>query len=219
MTQLGKNVNCELQQKRNSPQKGCLWVVVLVFVALGLMVQGAIKQFNVWFATYTATAPRVLPQPSGTDEQIDQVLEKVAFFAEELRLGQASAPLVLSADEINLWLYYHPDAEMLAETVRISIKDDLLQAEVSLPLSNMGEWGKGRYLNGTVIIDLSVVSGRLMVFLQGIEVGNKPITKALLEQIREVNLAEDLNNDLKYSEWMRSINLVYVKSGELWIVP
>jgi hypothetical protein len=204
---------------KHSPQKGCLIVILLVAVSVFLMIRGGMNQMDRWREEYTETVSRPLPQPVGTDQEIDRVLDKVAVFVEQIESDITPDPLTLTANEINLWFYYHPEAESLAETVRVAIEADLLQANVSLPLDELGEWGKGRFLNGSVTLDVSVASGSLMVYLRDIEVGGKALPAALIERIKHQNLAEEFNQDPQYAALLKRVNLIYIRENQLWIVP
>lgn len=101
----------------------------------------------------------------------------------------------------------------------VNIKDDQIEGQVSIPLDEVGEFAKGRYLNGSAVFDVGLAAGRLLVFVDSVEVKGKPLPDALMQQLRADNLAKNVNSEQDVSSFVDKLESITVENGEVRVVP
>jgi len=198
---------------------GCLSVVVLV-AAVGIGGYFWTKSFLTRMVKeYTEPEARSLPTVALSEEEIRSIIGKLDTFKKEVQEGQAKEPLVLTGDDINALIQYHPDWKDAAGKVHVTIKDNKLRGEVSIPLEKLSPVTKGRYLNGSGALTVNLVSGRLFVFLEELEVKGKSVPDAFMSQIRSKNMVENMNTDPKFSPIVRSLKEIKIEGDRLIVTP
>lgn len=209
-------------ERRLRPWHGCLLVVVIVLIASILMVRGCTRTVMRWSVEYTETTPIVFQPPSGTDAEIERALEKANQLVTSLRSRVVPAPVDLSADELNLIVYYHPAAEKIAEHLRFAIRDDRLVLMSSLPMDKMAEAGMinvaGRYFNSEVTLDVSVVAGELMLYVHDVLIRGEKLPEPLIKSLSQENLGKEKSRP-EISEMLSLIRNAYIKQGAVHIAP
>lgn len=165
---------------------------------------------------YTATVPRELPAVSMPAERRKTLEERVEAFRTAVKEGKPTEPLVLDSDELNVLLDKN---EELKGKVYVSIDDDKLKGQISIPLEKLPMFGltKGRYLNGEAELEASLDHGVLIVTLESIEVNGKTVPPEVMAQIRTQNMAKDVYKDAKTAEEIRKLDTIRVKDGKLTI--
>jgi hypothetical protein len=198
---------------------GCLAMVVLIVVG-GVLAYHAVTGFMSGIVDeYTDTQPRELPAVVVNEEEAEVIVQRVETFRKAQDAGGATEPLVLDANDINQLIHHHPDWSELADKVYVTIEDDQIQGEVSIPLDDVGELVKGRYLNGAATFKVGLAAGRLVVFVETLEVNGKPIPNEFMEQLRSKNLAEDSHKDEDFVAVVEKIESITVQDGRIYIVP
>ena len=198
---------------------GCLTMIVLMVIG-GLFAYWGIKGLvSSLVEDYTDSEPRELPQVVVSEEEAEAILARVDAFTKAVNAGEPTEPLILDGDDINELIHSHPAWSQLAGKVFVTIEDDRIQGEVSIPLDDVGKLVKGRYLNGSATFRIGLAAGHLFVFVESLEVNEKAVPDALMEQLRSENLAEDSNEDPDFQSVIDKIESITVKDGQLHIVP
>ena len=137
-----------------------------------------------------------------------------------VRLGQPTGPLALTPDEINALIGSDPDLQELKGKLYVSIQDDQLSGQVSVPMDQLGlPIFRGRYLNGTGAFELSFRNGILRITPQSFVVRGKPVPEMYMEKIRKQNLAGDINHNARAQVAMDKLQDIKIKEGKLVLVP
>jgi hypothetical protein len=161
-----------------------------------------------------------LPTVQMSQADIDKLKRRWAAFEEAVRAQRPTAPLVLTADEINALIASSPDQQSLKGKVYVSFDDDRVKGELSLPLQEIGwKMVKGRYLNGRGTFNVSLQHGVLSVAPQTIEVKGKPVPDMYMQAIRNQNFAAALTNQPNATALLQGLQDIHVKDGKLIVVP
>jgi hypothetical protein len=139
--------------------RGCLILLVFAIVLAiacfagvfwGLQRHSAIAHGIYWLAkTHSiGDAPRSVPEFSGSDAQIQHVLERWQDFEQKTRAGQ-SAEIELTADDINALITTSRDTRGKAFVI---IEGNQLRVQASVPVGEL--LGRpGYYFNGDVTVE------------------------------------------------------------------
>jgi hypothetical protein len=196
---------------------GCIIAVVLA--VLGLICLG-VAAFTLWrlytglLNDYTSTMPAPIPQVSMSGDDRKMLDERWAAFRKAVDKNEA-AEIVLSADDINALI---AESKELKGKVYISIKDDKVTAQVSIPLTETGIPGtSGRYFNGRATIKASLKKGELIVFVEELEANGKTLPPNVRQQLAGQNIAKDFTNQPDNAKMIRKFESVEVKDDKVYI--
>jgi hypothetical protein len=208
-------------------QRGCFFYGCIIATVLSLLLLIAIAViFFVlyrWLGNvveeYTATAPRELPKVEMPAEQRATLKQRVDAFQSAIKEGRPTEPLVLTSEEVNALIEDHPDLKNLKGKVYVTIEQDKLKGQVSVPLSDVPLLGltRGRYLNGEAEIKVSLQEGILLVTLDSIEVNGKKVPEEAMKSLRNQNWAQDVYKDPRKAEELRKYQSIEIKDGKLII--
>ncbi|MDA3800388.1 MAG: hypothetical protein PF692_15090 [Kiritimatiellae bacterium] len=204
---------------------GCLVVLILGVVG-GFFAFKGIKGlvFNV-ANKYTSTAAVELPVVDASEDEIVDTLNRVDDFVYAIDKGEKADKLVLTPEDINILIQEHEELSEIADVLYVDIKGDKIYADVSASLDKLGkvtdldENLKGRYLNGTVVFQVEMAAGRLVLYLDSVTVGDKVVPEAFMQALRAENLAKEVNQNPDVVEVLDKLESIKVKDGELFIVP
>ena len=179
------------EKNKRSGCKGCLiWfcVVFAVFVVvIGVAAYLGYRKLVSMRDYYTQTKPAELPATQYSKDELDAVAKRIEGFKAVTRLANTNAQLLLSAADINGWLW----SSGFSNRVHVSFTNSSLVGQVSVPLEDIGiRFLKGRYLNGAGVFDVGWVNGELSVKVKDILVNGQPLPEHYMQKIRNVNYAE-----------------------------
>jgi len=198
---------------------GCTSVLLLAAIG-GFFAYRGVKGFiSGMTEKYTYTTPLELPSVDVSEDEAEAVLERVATFTEALKQNGQPSALMLTSRDINVLIHRHPDWTNMAGKVYVTIEEDRIQGQTSIPLDDFGGMFKGRYLNGSVVFRLDMTAGRLLVFIDSVDVGGKAFPEEVMSALRAKNLAEDVNKDPDSTAILQTLDSITVRDGSLSIVP
>jgi len=198
---------------------GCAVILVLL-IAGGFLAYALIKPLVIGLVNqYTDTHAKALPQLNLPETPRPAVCARVDAFQTALQAGQAAEPLVLTSRDINTLIQYHPSWNLMAGKVYVTIENNKIKGDVSIPLEIITQKAKGRYLNGTGIFALQLMDGRLLVFLDALTIKGKAVPEEFMKPLRAENLAKDANTDEKLSAAIAQIESITVQNGQIRILP
>jgi hypothetical protein len=189
---------------------------------LAILIAGllGVQQFRTMLNKYTDTQPIPLPEVVISPAALHQVLRRAEDFRDDLRAGRTPPPLVLSADEVNALIAHDPELKQLKGKFYVLFDRDQLKAQVSLPMEDLGLIHfRGRYLNGTVSLQLALHKGILYAYAQEFMAKGKPIPSAYMNVVRRQNLADRANDNARASVALNLLNSVEIKNSELVVTP
>ena len=76
---------------------------------------------------------------------------------------------------------------------------------------------KGRYLNGTANLKVSVSNGNADVRIEDFQSKGKPLPPQFLQELRKHNIGDDLQRDQQTTAAIRQIDSAEVKDGRVII--
>jgi len=190
-----------------------------LLVLLGVVVLSAI--FGVLYAKsvvnrLTDAQPATLPTVRLPEIQMFQLHDRVDTFRDDVKDGDPTPPLALSADELNALIQTDPDFAALKNHLFVTIKDSELGAQISFPAEQLGLVRlRGRYVNATGVFDVGLTNNELSVMAESLLVKGEPLPAHFMRQILGRNLAEKLNQDPKMVSGLRKLKAIEVKDGKL----
>ena len=225
------SVNTEEPKKGGGCLKGlgigCLVVLAIVVVGGFLVYKGAKVFVGNMVEQYTDTTPLTMPAVNIAPGEAEAVTKRVDDFGEALKKGGRAEPLVLSGQDINVLMTKHPNWSQMAGKVHVTIEGNQIKGQISVPLEQigvqlggkLGDMMKGRHLNGSGVFSAEMTAGRLVVFLDSVEVRGKQLPEPIMKELKGRNLAEDANKDPESAASLQKLQSITVKEGKLYIVP
>lgn len=198
---------------------GCLTVAIVVVVGLLALFLITRSMINRMVEKYTEPTPMTLPTLEISAAEVSEVQQRWKTFQEGLT-NQTAQTLELTEKDLNALILNDANLSELKNKVHVSIAGDQLKGQVSIPLDNfpIGKV-KGRFLNGTAGIKVSLDNGILLVTLQSLEVKGESVPEQVMAGIRQQNLAQDAYKDVQKAEALRRLESIQVNDGRLIIKP
>lgn len=205
-------------------RRGCFFYGCITGVAclVAILIAGllGIQQFKKLLNNYTDTKPMPLPALKLTPQQIAQVQDRFDSFRDAVRTGRPTAPLALSADDVNALIASEPEFRGFKDKLYVMIDGDRLSGQFSLPMAEVGlDHFRGRYLNGTGTFQIAIENGVLRLRMQECVVKGKPLPSGYMDAIRRQNLAARVNANPRAAAALSRIASIQVSDGKLIIVP
>jgi hypothetical protein len=196
---------------------GCMTAVVLgVFGLIAVVGVSYVvyQKVNKAIQDYTSTEPVPIPVVPLPDDQRKALDDRWQAFKTAVDKGE-EAEIVLTADDINALIAEKPE---LKGKIHVSIKEDKVNGQVSIPLDNFGiPMTKGRFLNGTTELSVSIDYGHLDVRMKSLEINGKSPPPEVMASLGKENLAKDVKLDKENDEKLRQIESLEVKDGKIYL--
>jgi hypothetical protein len=197
---------------------GCLSLAILglvmaLFLAVGFYF--AKRTVNTMVTTYTDAAPVQLENAAYSRAQMEILQKRIGGFRQALDKGEGNLELVLTAEDLNALIAENPD---LKGRVLVSIDDDQVKGDVSIPLKDFGPVKlQGRHLNGSATFRVQLVNGILDVRLDQVKVKDKPLPTFILSELKKHNLAQEAQTSPEFSEVVERLDSLEVTGGKVII--
>lgn len=208
----------QIKRRRGCLFYGCLTGCILaLFILMGVLL--GLHHLRKMVNNFTDSQPTVFPATRSSPEQVKELDQRVAAFRAAVEAHQPTAPLALSADDLNALVAAKPEAQALRARFHVAIDADQLKTQVSLPMGQFGvPFFKGRYLNGTATLGLSVRDGKLDVSALAVSAKGNSLPAVYADQLRQ-NFTTQLNMDTNVAAAFAQIQSIEIKDGKLLIVP
>jgi hypothetical protein len=189
------------QPKPTGCRFGCILLASVFVVIIGAIGWGAVSTYR---GAYQMTSPGPQTFAPIVPDSASQVDAKLQHAKEELAKGN-SPEVRLTADELNAWFLGNPSNRDLAEHLRFRTEADWLVAEVSVPLTFMGQLPlvpgfRDRYFNGKLAARLSADHGQLKVENFDLEGNGARLPWLTTSQNYKETIAKAINKGLRNSE-------------------
>ena len=198
---------------------GCLVIVLLAIIGSYFAYKGIKGFLSEMNDKYTSVEPIDLPTVDASAEEVTAVLDRVRSFTNALKEDDVPAPFTLTSREINILINNHPKWKELSGSAYVTIEEEQVKGEISIPLGEIGKMFEGKFLNGSAIFRIGMESGRLLLFLDSAEVGGETLPEEIMNAMRERNLAEETNKRPDIVEVLKKLESITVKDGSLIITP
>lgn len=198
---------------------GCLSTIILLAVIAGAAYYFILQASDELVETYTSPEPREFARVEKGRDAAQSVIEQFMDYVAAIEQGEEPGSFSLSAEDINALLEYEDLFRELHGMARVDIRDDKLQAEISVPLGLFNDRFEGRYLNGTGEIAVEMKDDRLEVTIDRLEVAGRNLPDEFMHEIRKNNLVAALYEEPSLEEFLRLIKSVKIEDGRLVIQP
>jgi hypothetical protein len=178
---------------------GCLLVLLIAVVIVGAIAWGAISTYG---GAYQMTSPAARTfEPLAPDHQSAAVENQIQAAQRALTRGEP-AEIHLTPEELNAWFFSDPKNQEVAEHMRFGTEADWLVANVSVPLTFMGQLPfapsfHDRFFNGKLAIRLSADHGQLKVESFDLEGNGKRLPWLFTSQSYKQTVTQAVNKALK----------------------
>ncbi|PYL00777.1 MAG: hypothetical protein DME19_03955 [Verrucomicrobia bacterium] len=204
---------------------GCVTVLViavLVGIAGFFAVRYGLNKLTAFVEQYTEAVPMTLPGVQMSSTDYSQLDKRVTAFTDALNAQKAASPLLLTGDEINALIANNSGWKQLKGKLYVTIEGDEIKGQVSLPMDDLAQVPglsrlKGRYLNGSASLKVSLQNGTLSVTMQSLQVKGQSPPANVMAQLRAQNLAQNIYNDPKGAEMIRKLESIEIKDGNITI--
>lgn len=207
-----QNLSQQPPKRRGCLFYGCLTCTVLLLLALVLLfavVHVVKKQIYAW----TDAAPVQLPKVEMADAQFQSLQQRVTTFHDAMQQGKPAGPLVLTDQEINALIARSPNMKQVAGKVYVSLTNNQVHGQVSIPVPNILWLTKGRYLNGEAAFNVSLDNGVLVVTAQQVQVRGTALPEAFMTRLRQENLAKEIYRDPQKAEVISKLESIQVEDN------
>lgn len=199
---------------------GCLTLVVVVILGLAGLYLGVRSVAKQVIQRYSDSSPITLPAVEISAEEAAAAQQQLKAFQSALDAGTPAEPLVLGEKEINALIAASPDFAMLKDRVHIAIDGDQIKGQISYPLDELPlPWfariARGRYLNGSAGLSVSMTNGALLVTIQSLEVKGEAVPEQFMAGLRQQNLAQNVYKDANSMATLRKLESIVIKDGKL----
>lgn len=201
--------------KSSSNTKGCLIgcaIVALIGIAGTAIIGYSVYKMGVGaLDAMTEAEPRPIPEVVMTEEESTAATEKFEGFKTALETGASEEKTFsFTGQEINTMLRANPDIRALGESVFVTIENGEVNGEISLNLGNFIPFLEGRYANGAATFSISARDGRMFVYVEEFRMKGENASSELQDQLRQQNLAEEMNTDAEFQQAMAHIDTIEV---------
>jgi hypothetical protein len=212
-----------VQKRRGCFFYGCLTGIILLVIVLGASVAGYFaikKKLNALLDNYTDSQPMALPSVHMSSDDYSKLMDRWNNFENSLKTHKDVAPLVLTSDEINALIENGYTNSKSIGRFYITIDGDKLKGDLSLSLESLSpRIFKGRYLNGSSTLDVTLRDGVFIVSPESIDVKGKPLPRETMDVFRNLNFAGGLTNDAHAMTIIHELQSVQVKDGKVIVTP
>lgn len=163
---------------------GCISLIVVAILLVVGIYFGARAGIKYLRDNYTATAPVPVPPTTLSSAEGARVVQRVDDFKKSLQAGTAGAPLELNGDELDYLVRNSPQNE-LKDHARLTITNNVVRAQLSMPLDMYGPTFFGRFFNGEADLDVALKNGGLAFQVKGATMNGKPIPPQALSKMSQ----------------------------------
>jgi hypothetical protein len=190
---------------------------------LVLVIAGGCLALTTWFLYrelyhFTSETPVELSVREVKPGEYEELEKKLDQFHQG---PDATSEITLTADDLNLFMAGNPDHSRFAKYTHVDIVQDTVVLEVSIPLDDVHQLAKrilpGRYFNGSVGVNVSLVGGQLVGFVSSATVKGEPVPDTLLAGLKGENIFKRTRFSPKLQEFLSRARSLEVRDGKVII--
>lgn len=215
-------------------RRGCLFygcvaaavLAVLTMIGLALAAWVSYRTIVRYRDMYTSAAPAKLPELSTSKAERQRAVARVEAFRVAVEGGKASEPLVLSGDDLNALIRESPK---LRDRVFLSIIDDRIKAELSVPLFELQDFSltRGRYLNGEAEVKVELEDGRLTLEILSMRAEGKELPSMICDLLTHSDFVvdaddedhDDTEEERRFKRFLTRLESLEVEDGKIVVTP
>jgi len=209
------------EQSSSPPPQRRFWlwfgviVATLFSLAIGLVAFFIYQTYTIG-KTITSTTPTEIPVEKPSQEKAEELGQRLVSFQTAITENKP-AELVLSAQDLNALISLDPD---FAGKVYFQIQGDQVLLKGAIPLNNVPGL-EGRFLNGTIAMNISLKNQKLVVTPTKLLLDNPDMPKfvqdIIMDSLKKQNLAEEVAKDPEFQKWLQNIKDIHVADGKIII--
>jgi hypothetical protein len=161
---------------------GCITLMILAIIAVVAILLGV--RFGVKYlrSNFTSTKPVAVAPVSLSPTEGERLTQRVEDFKRALRAGTATNALELTGGELD-YIVRTSSTNGLQDNVHLTITNNQIHAEMSLPLDMYGPNFFGRFFNGEATVGVSQQNGIINIQLLNPKVNGQPVPGWLRSRI------------------------------------
>jgi hypothetical protein len=208
-------------KKRGCFFYGCITVLVLFVLATVTLVLGTRYAIHTMIDGVTEDKPVAITRAELPAPRMEEIQKRVDAFKAALDNPTNSFELVLTAEEFNALVASSPDMAAVKDRVYIRIEDDRVKADLSLPCDDLAHFPfgrlRGRYLNGSAVLNVGLKDGQLNVRIESVKLKGKPVEGQFMTHLQGANLAQDISREPKNAAAIGKFESIQIKDGKIII--
>jgi len=204
--------------------RGCLfWFGIsaaVCFLFVLLAVYGTYRYVKWAINEYTDTKPLPAPAVKLSHTEITNLQYRVRSFDDAVKHNQPTAPLTLSAEEVNALIAERARTNGAPAGLFFSFNSNQVQAQLSVSTDGwLWHWMDGRYLNGSGDFAVSLHDGNLSLKVTSLSVRGRPLPENFMQPLRQNNFADSWTNDPNFNEVVGRLQEIKIENGKVTVIP
>ena len=204
--------------------RGCLfWFGIsaaVCFLFVLLAVYGTYRYVKWAINEYTDTQPLPAPAVQLSHTEITNLQYRVRAFDDAVKHNQPTAPLTLSAEEVNALIAERARTNGAPARLFFSFNSNQVQAQLSVSTDGwLWHWMDGRYLNGSGDFAVSLHDGNLSLKVTSLSVRGRPLPENFMQPLRQNNFADGWTNDPNFNEVVGRLQEIKIENGKVTVIP
>jgi hypothetical protein len=189
---------------------------MLILISLAFIVPRVLDSM---IETYTEDEPAAIALVTLSDDELEELENRIDEFTATVDEGEWARPLRLSETDING--LFRSEVDDFAGAVHFKFRENQVIGDLSIHLDTdikLGPWEKtlaGRFLNGQATFDLSIVDGELELSLAKFIVSGEEIPDWIVRQIQNQIDREGWLDNKDIEEITQKIDTLEVKNKEI----
>ncbi|MFT6081021.1 MAG: hypothetical protein ACI8UD_004056 [Planctomycetota bacterium] len=206
---------------------GCaISAVLAVILGIGgyFLVTNLLGMFTDMMVDYSETEPMPIKPSTMSLDDYDALTTRIEVFDKASKADEQPDPLVLSSQDINALIANHPGWLVLRNRAHVELEGDRIKAEVSFPLDYFAELPmidverlKGRFLNATGEVSLSLRDGEISLRVHELDFHGKQLPVAFMASLRDGNALKNNQNHPEIDKVRERTNTFWIEDGLLKI--
>ncbi len=198
---------------------GCASLVVISIIGVVVIGLGLRSLYSQFRDNFTDDVAMELPIVEVSDSDRDAIIERYDTWVEAIENDGDRIPLTLTEEDINVLIQNHDKMKDLNGKVYVSINDTVITGDVSIPLEGFLPGFSGRYFNGSADFEIELENGRFSLYATAASVKGESLPDNVMDQIKNENLAKEMNKNSDTQDLFEHIESIEVKDGVVTIVP
>ncbi len=199
---------------------GCLSLVAVFILGLVLVVVGVRHYINSTIEQFTAAEPETMEPATLPEAEMRQLQERLRNFGQALQQTNEAAQLSLETRELNAVIATETRFNEVKDRLRVELQDDGMVCRVSLPLDPLSNLIflsrlKGRHLNATLNVQVTVANGVLQTSLKSATVKGTAIPPELLARLEEKLPWQEIQQNPEIQEALARLGSLKIRDGRL----
>lgn len=196
---------------------GCVTLIILAIVGVISVYVGVRLGVKFLRDNYTSTKPAAVAPTSLSTGEAARLEQRVDDFKKSLQGGKSGGPLELTGDELD-YMVRNSSQSGLKDNIHLSIVNDHLHADMSLPLDMYGPTWFGRFFNGEADVTVSVRDDAVAFQLKNPKVNGKPLPSQAVGKINQNMEWRPEPNDANAGV-VTNLDRIEVSNGKIVLYP